>query len=63
MKFYPYNKGEGGKCFNHAEGRSPQFFGNFSPGARCFSHNEGSAQKVSTLKKDGGGGANRFTMS
>ena len=27
MKFYPYEKGEGGKSFSHAEGGHTRFWG------------------------------------
>ena len=43
MKFYPYEKGGGGKSFSHAEGGGhKQFWGSFS-------HIVGGALKVSTL--------------
>ena len=50
VKFYPYEKGEGGgKSFSHAEGGGhKKFRGSFNTGAWSISHN------------DGGGGTKSF---
>ena len=50
MKFYPYEKGGGGKSFSHAEGGGQKkFWGSFYAVALSFSHIIGGARKVSSL--------------